>query len=155
MLGHEVGHVVNRHSAQQMATGQLGQMLTLAFGIGASGNGDSGQRAQMIAMMVNKMTQLKFSREDESEADSFGLKYMAQTGYDPTAMLDVMKILEDASKGGGRQPEFLATHPAPANRAEAIKEILQNEYANKIPAQLTRGRPLHSGGPAVNTRYAP
>ena len=62
--------------------------------------------------MVNQMGQLHFSREDESEADHYGLRYMAEAGYDPTAMLDVMNILKEASKGAS-PPEFLATHPSP------------------------------------------
>src|SRR5262249_17683586 len=107
VLAHEIGHVVARHSAEQMAKGQLGQLLTLAVGVGASGGDDRGRKAQMAAMLVNQMSQLKFSRTDESQADSYGLRYMAQAGYDPSAMLDVMRILKESSKGG-RQPEILA-----------------------------------------------
>ncbi len=111
VLGHEIGHVINRHSAQQMAKGQLGQLLTVAVGVGASDDRGGGRNAQMVAAMVNQMGQLHFSREDESEADHYGLHYMAEAGYDPTAMLDVMNILKEASKGAS-PPEFLATHPA-------------------------------------------
>lgn len=142
VLGHEIGHVVNRHSAEHMAQGQLGQMLTFAFGVGAGGD-DRGNRAAMIAAMVNQLTQLKFSREDESEADEFGLKYMAQAGYDPSAMLDVMEILKNASKGG-RQPEILATHPQPETRLREIRATLQETYPDGIPSSLGRGRPLRS-----------
>src|SRR5947209_3992703 len=95
VLGHEIGHVVNRHAAEHLASGRLGQLLTVAVGVGASGD-RNGQNAQMVAAMVNQMTQLKFSRGDESEADRYGLRYMAQAGYDPSAMLDVMNILKKA-----------------------------------------------------------
>jgi predicted Zn-dependent protease len=141
VLGHEIGHVINRHAAEHMAQGQLGQMLAVAVGVGASDDRGGGRNAQMAAAMVNQMAQLKFSREDESEADQFGLKYMAQAGYDPTAMLDVMRILKEASKGG-RQPEFLATHPLPETRLEAIKEYLATNYPDGVPASLTKGRSL-------------
>ncbi|MCA1684563.1 MAG: M48 family metalloprotease [Planctomycetia bacterium] len=156
VLGHEVGHVVNRHSAEHMAQSQLGQRLTTALGVGASGN-DNGQRAYMIAAMVNQLTQLKFSRGDESEADTFGLKYMAQAGFDPSAMLDVMTILKNVSKGGGRQPEFLATHPLPETRLDEIRAALKQEYPDGIPPSLTRGRPLNggTGGGPGEGRYAP
>ena len=158
VLGHEVGHVVNRHSAEHMAQSQLGQRLTTALGVGASGGDDGGQRAMMIAAMVNQLTQLKFSRSDESEADTFGLKYMAQAGFDPTAMLDVMEILKNVSKGGGRQPEFLATHPLPETRLDEIRAALKQDYPDGIPSDLTRGRPLpggSGGGGDGEGRYAP
>ena len=109
--GTRSAHVVNRHAAEHMATGRLGQLLTLAVGVGASDR-DHRRNAQMVAALVNQMTQLKFTREDESEADRYGLRYMAEAGYDPSAMLDVMKILKQASRGS-RQPEILSTHPCP------------------------------------------
>jgi predicted Zn-dependent protease len=144
VLGHEIGHVVNRHSAEHMASGRLGQLLTMAVGVGASGNDDRGRNAQLVAAMVNQMTQLKFSRQDESEADVYGLRYMAQSGYDPKAMLDVMKVLKAAS-GGSRQPEFLATHPLPETRLEEIQHTLDQVYPDGIPKSLTRGRQLGAG----------
>lgn len=144
VLGHEIGHVVNRHAAEHMAQGQLGQMLTVAFGVGAGGD-NRGQRAYAIAAMVNQLTQLRFSRADESEADTFGLKYMAQAGFDPSAMLDVMEILKNASKGG-RQPEILATHPLPETRLEEIRAAIKESYPDGIPPSLTRGRPLPQAG---------
>jgi beta-barrel assembly-enhancing protease len=147
VLGHEIGHVVERHAAQQMAKGRLGQLLALAVGVGASGGDDRGRNAQMVAAMVNQMTQLRFSRGDESQADLFGLRYMAQAGYDPSAMLDVMKVLKQASQGN-RQPEFLATHPLPETRLEEIASILKRDYPNGVPAELTRGRALEPTGGA-------
>jgi predicted Zn-dependent protease len=141
VLGHEIGHVVGRHAAEHMAQGQLGQILTVAFGVGASGGDDRGRKAAAVAAMVNQLAQLRFSREDESEADSFGLKYMAEAGFDPQAMLDVMKILKNASKGG-RTPEFLATHPMPETRLEQIEAEIHDQYPDGVPADLTRGRSL-------------
>jgi predicted Zn-dependent protease len=143
VLGHEIGHVINRHSAQQMAKGQLGQMLTVAVGVGAGGDDGRGRNAQLVAAMVNQMTQLRYSREDESEADHYGLHYMAEAGYDPGAMLDVMKILKQAS-GGQHPPEFLATHPLPDTRLEQIQAELKQAYPEGIPSNLTRGRNLRT-----------
>jgi predicted Zn-dependent protease len=140
VLGHEIGHVVNRHSAQQMAKGQLGKVLAGAVAVGASGD-RHGQEATAAAMMANQMLQLKYGRGDESEADKYGLKYMAEAGYDPTAMLDVMKILKEAS-GDGRQPEFLSTHPLPDTRLKEIADNIKETYPNGIPASLSKGRAL-------------
>lgn len=140
VLGHETGHVVERHSAQQIEKGRLGQMLVMAVVVGAS-NRQSAYSAPMIAGVVNQITQLKFSRQDESQADSEGLKFMAQAGYDPRAMLDVMKILLATSQGG-RQPEFLSTHPYPEERIKQIMAELQQAYPDGVPPVLTRGRAL-------------
>lgn len=123
VLGHEIGHVVNRHGAEHMATGQLGQLLTLATGVAASDDQGHGQRAAMLAAMVNQLVQLKYSRSDELESDRFGMDAMSQAGYDPAEMLGVMRILEDASGGNG-PPEMLSTHPYPEERIEAIQRYL-------------------------------
>jgi predicted Zn-dependent protease len=123
VLGHEVGHVVNRHAAEHMATGQLGQLLTMAAGVAATDEEGRGQRAAMVAAMINQMVQLKYSRSDELEADRVGMDYMTQAGYDPAAMLGVMRILADASQGG-RAPLMLSTHPYPEQRVEEIQRYL-------------------------------
>ena len=96
---------------QQMAKGQLGQLLTVAVGVGASDDRGGAGTAQLVAAMVNQMSQLRFSREDESQADHYGLKYMAEAGYDPTAMLDVMNILKEASGGTTRPSSSRPTPP--------------------------------------------
>ncbi|MFO0952864.1 MAG: M48 family metallopeptidase [Isosphaeraceae bacterium] len=146
VLSHEIGHVVNRHAAEHMAQGQLGQMLATAFGIGASGQSrEGGRNAIILANLVNNLTQLRFSRTDESEADHYGLQYMAEAGFDPSAMLDVMNVLKEASKGGN-PPEFLATHPLPETRLQEIRATIQQDYPHGIPSSLTRGDPLPQAG---------
>jgi predicted Zn-dependent protease len=151
VLGHEIGHVINRHAAQHMATGQLGQMLATAVGIGASDEEGRGRTAAMAAAMVNQMMQLKYSRDDESQSDGYGLQAMAQAGYDPTGMLDVMRVLKEASQGD-RQPEFLSSHPLPESRLEAIAARIKADYPEGIPADLTQGRPLNGEGPSDSRR---
>lgn len=142
VLGHEVGHVIHRHSAEHMAKGQLGQMLVGAVAVGASDERGRGQMAAMAAAMANQMMQLKYSRSDESEADRYGLKLIGEAGYDPRGMLDVMEVLRQAG-GGRKQPEWMLTHPLPENRLEEVKQVIAQMYPNGVPAQLTRGRELH------------
>jgi predicted Zn-dependent protease len=142
VLGHEIGHVINRHAAEHMAKGQLGQMLVGAVAVGASGGEDRGRTATIAAMMASQMLQLRYGRKDELESDDYGLRWMAQAGYDPSAMLRVMQVLKEASGGGGRGPGFLQTHPDPDARIAKIKEFLAETYPNGIPADLTKGRPL-------------
>jgi predicted Zn-dependent protease len=141
VLGHETGHVIGRHASEHMAQSQLGGMLATAVGVGASGD-RHGMTAAMAAQVANQMLQLKFSRNDESEADNFGLKYMTQAGYDPRAMLGVMEILKKAS-AGGHTPEMLQTHPLPDTRLQAIQQKIREMFPNGVPSQLTEGRPLH------------
>jgi len=143
VLGHEIGHVIARHAAEQMAKGQLGQSLVTAVAVGASDDQRKGQMAAVAAMMANKMLSLHYSRNDELQADSFSLQYMQQTGYTPAAMLEVMEILKRASGGGGRGPSFMQTHPDPDARIAQIKEYLQKNFPNGVPKDLTEGRALH------------
>jgi predicted Zn-dependent protease len=141
VLGHEVGHVINRHAAEHMAKGDLGNKLALAVGVGASDDRGHGAMAAAAAQMANQMFQLKFSRDDESESDKFGLQYMSQAGFDPRGMLRVMEILRDSSKGG-RQPEMLATHPLPENRLTETGKRIEQMFPNGVPKDLTEGEPL-------------
>lgn len=122
VLGHEIGHVVNRHSAEHIAKQELTQGLIQATDI-ATGD------PSVISRFVGSMINMKYGREDELESDEYGVKYMSQAGYDPAAMIDVMIILKEAS-GGGKQPEFMSTHPSPENRIEKLKELVK-KYKNK------------------------
>lgn len=132
VLGHEVGHVVARHSAEHMAKAQLTQGLTGAAVIATYDPNDSrSYRNAAFAMMIGQLVNLKFSRNDESEADLLGLKLMAQAGYDPRAMVGLMKILEQ--EGGSRGAEFFQTHPNPENRETRIKEEIQHLYPGGVP----------------------
>lgn len=125
VLSHEIGHVLERHSAQQMAKSQLGQMVVVAAGTAASdpNNPNYYSNATMVAAMVNHMFQLRYSRHDESEADQWGLKLMEQAGFDPRAMIQVMEILK-AAGGKEKSPEIFQTHPNPDLRIQQIKEYL-------------------------------
>jgi beta-barrel assembly-enhancing protease len=144
VLGHEIGHVINRHSAQQMSKGNLGRMLATAAGVGS---GDS--RVAMGAEMANQMFQLKYGRKDETESDTVGIDYMVDAGYDPRGMLGVMEILKEAA-GRGRQPEWMMSHPLPENRLREIAQIIEKNYKPEQLARLTTGRPLSgaAGGEA-------
>src|SRR5688572_804547 len=144
VLGHEIGHVVHRHSAEHMAKGQLGQSIVGAVAVGASGE-DGGQMAAVAAQMANQMLQMKYSRGDETESDSTGVDYMTKAGYDPREMIGVMEILKKAS-GGRSGPEFMQSHPDPGNRAQAIAQLVKDKYSPDKLASLTKGRNLSDAG---------
>ncbi|WP_339731915.1 M48 family metalloprotease [uncultured Gimesia sp.] len=130
VLGHEIGHVLSRHGAQHMAKQQLTQGLVGAAGV-AGGDANSAQLARMVGSMVN----MKYGRNDELESDRWGVEIMVKAGYDPYAMIGVMKILK-RSAGTGRQPEIFSTHPDPGNRIERIKALIQRSYSSDTLSHL-------------------
>ncbi len=131
VLAHEIGHVIARHSAERIAKSQFAQGLTGAFAIGTGS-----MEAAQVSSMVSQMLMLKYSREDEYEADDLGLRVMTEAGYDPRAMVGVMRILERASGGGGRIPERASTHPHVGNRITRIEQSLSQRYPKGIPPGL-------------------
>lgn len=138
VFGHEVGHVVGRHGAEHLAKQQLSNSLINAIGVAASGGQDGGQGAAAIAQAVNQIVDLRYGRQDESESDRFGLKYMTEAGYDPRGILELMQILSQSS--GGRKPEFLSSHPDPGNRLQSLKAAIQKTYPQGVPQNLEDGR---------------
>ena len=130
VLGHEIGHVVARHSAQRMAKQELTQGVTGAV-IVASGSSSTEMMAQAVANMIN----MKYGRDDELQSDELGVQFMADAGYDPRAMIQVQEILQ-AEAGGAAPPEFLSTHPSAPNRIEVIEGTIAEIYPNGVPAGL-------------------
>jgi predicted Zn-dependent protease len=147
VLGHETGHVIWRHAAQQMEKGQLGQMIATGIAVGASNN-RNGYAEAAAAQVANQMLQLHYSREDESQADECGVKYMAQAGYDPQEMMGVMNVLKKLeAESPGQTPEMLRTHPLATTRIERVQYLLQQaDFASN--GQYTKGAPLENGVPA-------
>jgi predicted Zn-dependent protease len=130
VLGHEIGHVVARHSAQHIAKSELTQGITGAVVV-ASGDA----RAAQVAAMVGQLINMKYGREDELQSDQLGVRFMAQAGYDPRSMINVMKILAELHSGQA-PPEFFSTHPNPENRIQKIQEAIQREYPSGVPDGL-------------------
>ncbi len=126
VLGHEVGHVVGRHSAEQIAKARLTEGLTGAAVIAAYDpeNPSSAQVAQM-AVLIGQLINLRYGREDELESDFLGVCFLSNAGYDPSELIQVMEILA-STRQGPEPPEFFSTHPNPGNRIQRIQEAIQN-----------------------------
>jgi predicted Zn-dependent protease len=137
VLGHEIGHVIGRHSAEQLAKSQLTQGLAGAAGIAAYDPDRPGRSVvnAAVAAAIAKVINLRFGREDELDADRQAVKYTAEAGYDPRAMIQVMQILQ-ANGGSSRSPEFLSTHPDPGNRIGVLEREISEEYPNGVPGGL-------------------
>lgn len=116
VLGHEIGHVLGRHSAERIAESEYWQGLTTAGAVGADMGGLVGS--------IGQNTLLTNGRDDELESDDLGVKFMIKAGYNPQEMIGVMKILK-AAAGPNRVPEFQSTHPDPDNRIEKIQEAIE------------------------------
>ena len=127
VLGHEIGHVMARHTAERIGQSQIGQGLLTVGGLFAGGS-QAGNLAMQGGQLVVGGTLLKFSREQESEADRLGMRYMTEAGYNPRGQLEVMQILK-AAAGGGKQPEWMSTHPLPETRINDIQNLLNSQYA--------------------------
>ena len=117
VMGHEIGHVIARHSAERIQQQGLAQGVITGASVAVEGGG---QATQAIAQMVS----MKYGRGDELQSDDLGVKMMIDAGYDPYEMIGVMEILA-AAGGPNRVPEFQSTHPDPENRIQKIKEAIE------------------------------
>ncbi len=115
VLGHEIGHVIGRHSAERIAEGNFWKTVSMGASVGADAGG--------IVGSIGQNTLLNNGRDDELESDDLGVLFMLQAGYDPEEMIRVMEILKEAA-GPNRQPEFQSTHPDPENRIQKIQEAI-------------------------------
>jgi len=120
ILGHEIGHVVGRHSAERIAQSELANTVATGAQVGAD--------AGMLASQLGQTILLKNGRGDELESDDLGVKFMLEAGYDPEALIEVMQILKEAG-GDQRVPEFQSSHPDPDNRIEKIRTAIE-KYRN-------------------------
>ncbi|NVK08365.1 MAG: M48 family metalloprotease [Tenacibaculum sp.] len=116
VLGHEIGHVLGKHSNERITDANFWKLLTMGASVGA----DLGQ----LANNIGQQTLLKNGRGDELESDELGVKLMIDAGYNPENLIGVMEILK-ATAGPNRIPEFQSTHPDPENRIEKIKEAIR------------------------------
>ena len=124
VLAHEIAHVAQRHAADQMtkqliANGFLGLLGAVL------GNDPGGARtAQAGARILAGSYMLKFSRDDERDADRVGLDILRRAGWDPRGMADFMDVLRrEQGRDPGSVGVFLSTHPAPAERAVVLRRL--------------------------------
>lgn len=118
VMGHEIAHALREHARERMgksaATGLGANLLSHALGLGQIGQTVTHYGAQLLT--------LKFSREDESEADLVGLELAARAGYDPRAGISLWRKMGAANKNA--PPQWLSTHPAGGTRIADIQAAL-------------------------------
>lgn len=125
VMGHEIAHAIARHAAErysQMTVAQTGGGL-----LGAA-VGNKSQATQKVVSQLyglgGQLAILKYSRNQESEADRLGLIFMAMAGYDPDQAVLFWQRMASAKQSNGASPEFLSSHPSDASRIAAIKKLL-------------------------------
>jgi len=118
VIGHEIGHVMARHSSERMS-----QQVLTQTGINILGSAtDSQAMTEILVQAATLGIQLPFSRTQEAEADELGVHYMARAGYDPREAIQVWRNF--ANEGGDRPPEFLSTHPSPSSRIQHLQGLM-------------------------------
>ncbi|MFN2452653.1 MAG: M48 family metalloprotease [Pyrinomonadaceae bacterium] len=138
VMAHELSHVALRHGTAQATKAQSAKVQAPAIGgaiLGAILGGGIGQVVSGVSQQAAGAYFLKFSREYETEADILGAQMMARAGYDPRDLANMFKTLEQQSGGRGG-PEFLSSHPNPANRYARIEQEARQLRVNN-PVQNT------------------
>lgn len=138
VIGHEIGHVTGRHAAQR-----YGQSILSGVGAVAAGILLGGQAAN-VASGLGQAYVAGYSREQENEADTLGMRYMARTGHDPAAMTGFLRKLEAQKRllarilnqSGTPESSYLSTHPPTMER---IEKTAAEARATAVPSPM-RGR---------------
>jgi len=138
VLAHEVAHIAQRHAAQQLTKATLTN-----WGIGLLGaflgNSTGASTAQAAAGMLANGVFLKFSRDDEREADRVGLLILRKAGWDPRGMTELFEILrKEAARDPGSVEIFLSSHPAPQERITLLQRSIGRNPGGRRDSQQFR-----------------
>lgn len=136
VMAHEISHVALRHGTAQ-ATQQSNPLAQIgAIGLILGGAILGGQTGAQLGQMVAAGYFLRYSREYETQADTLGAQIMADAGYDPKDLANMFRTIEAENKGG-TPPEWLSSHPNPANRYENINRETQLLRVSQNPIKNT------------------
>ncbi len=138
VLAHEIGHVTARHSARNYSQSLLAG-LGLQLGTALAGN--YGEVLGPLLEVGTGLLFLKYSRDDERQADALGVEYATKGGYDANRMADFFVTLQRqetlAGERGGGLPEWFSTHPSPVDREAAVRAQTA-QWRSKLPGQSYR-----------------
>ena len=139
VLGHETGHVAARHGVKHLQVSMgLNVLLSIASQAASRAAPESAAAARaglQTAQLVAKLGDLKYSRDDERQADHLGITYAERAGWDPRGMLGLMKVLQSTEQGEpGAMDAILRTHPLTSERIKNAQE----ELAGRNPGDMDR-----------------
>jgi predicted Zn-dependent protease len=128
VLGHEIGHVTARHTAKQITQQQIaGLGLGLASVVSPEFRRYSATAEQALGLLM-----LKYSRDDETQADELGVRYASTAGFDPREIPGTYRTLQRiAARAGQTLPSYLSTHPDPGQRAERTTGLAAKAAAGR------------------------
>lgn len=130
VLGHEVGHVSGRHSANQMSKAMLGQIILMGASTYVQSKNQNPDLVNAAGRLSFGLLMQGFSREHELEADTAGADYIYALGYNPQAMIQVFEVLEKVEKegGGDKIPTIFRSHPKSPDRMKQIRAQLVKKF---------------------------
>ncbi|HSJ67579.1 MAG TPA: M48 family metallopeptidase [Anditalea sp.] len=134
IMGHEVAHAIANHARERMSQGLVANGLLGGLQVAMGQNPSLTQTLFLQAVGYGgQVGMLKFSRDQELEADELGLTFMAIAGYDPREAPRFWERMEAQAGGGARPPEFLSTHPGPNRRIDQLNKMMPAamEYYNR------------------------
>ena len=138
VLGHEIAHAVAKHSAEQMSK-QARQQQAAEIGGALLGMAGVSSKTASIANMASQLgfnfANLKYSRDNETEADRIGLVFAAMAGYDPNKALEFWQRM--ASLSTSNQSEIFSDHPSDATRIAALQQVIPEAMKYYKPATTT------------------
>lgn len=156
VLGHEIAHAVAKHSAEQMSK-KMRQAYGTQIGgsiLGAIGGQTVGDIAQIAAGQYFSFRNLKYSRDNESEADHMGLIFAAMAGYDPSVAVGFWQRMA-AKSGNSNGSDMFSDHPSDAKRIAAIQQLLPEAMAYyKAATQSAANSSTNSNSNKANTKSA-
>ena len=156
VLGHEIAHAVAKHSAEQMSK-KMRQAYGTQIGgsiLGAIGGQTVGDIAQIAAGQYFSFRNLKYSRDNESEADHMGLIFAAMAGYDPSVAVGFWQRMA-AKSGNSNGSDMFSDHPSDAKRIAAIQQLLPEAMAYyKAATQSAANSSTNSNSNKANTKPA-
>jgi len=128
VLSHEISHITGRHVAQMIERSKRINLATLAAMIAAAlagGGGKVSEAATMTAMAMGEAQMLKYTRENEVDADQNSLQFMLKAGYDPNGLISFLtKIHRVSLASAPKIPPYLLTHPVTENRISLLENLI-------------------------------
>ena len=124
VIGHEIAHSIARHGNERMSQAMVQQMGGMALEIALAQKPEETQNLFMTSYGIGSQVgaMLPWSRQQETEADQYGLIFSAMAGYDPQEAIPFWQRMSDQS--GGNPPEFLSTHPSDETRLRKLKQFM-------------------------------
>ncbi len=153
VLGHEVAHATKRHGKEQYARAMKQNIWGVAAGLVTVAGGQLFCKTDTCRTLTTlggaaagfaiQFFSMKYSRDDETEADEFGQEYMARAGYNPEENIELWKRMNAANKGKA-PPEFMSTHPSDANRQANLRKWLPRAEGiySKAPVKYGLGEDI-------------